>query len=564
MENKARLRRFLGLIRPEWTLILLATSAGIARFLIPLAVPWGIKLIIDEVLLESSATGSWFRLHTIALSLIGLYILWAVFSFLRLYASGLAGNRIIFRLRHQLFQHLQNMSLAFFDQRKVGAIVSRVTSDIKAAENLVGYGVTATLMDLASLFVICWIICFLQWQLALLTFVLFPLHIVFSRIFSKRIRQHAYKVQSSIESLSGMLHEVFSGVFTLRSFTREKETEQAFLAEAKTHRDAMDLNFRDQAIGLTLTGFLSAVAPLCIIWVGGAFVLQGSLSVGSLVAFYGYVGLLYSPVSRLSELNVVIGTSLAALDRIYEVLDQPCDVQDSEDSLEAKNIEGNIEFDQVSFGYSDKQNLLEECSFKINAGEKVLITGKNGSGKSTLIRLLLRFYPVKKGIIRLDGKPIENYQLESFRKQFSVVAQNPILFSGSVLENVLLGNSEATEVDAISAAKKVGIHELIEGLPQGYSTVVGEKGLKLSGGERQRIAMARAYLKNAPIVILDEATSSVDAGSASLIKSKVHDLWPGKTVITIAHHTFEREDVDVMIELSSKKTNLYKTQKTIR
>lgn len=551
---RTRLSQFLSYVRPHRGLVLVAAAAGIVRYLIPLAVPWGIKILVDDVLARPGSPDGFFRLHWVIGSLLVAYLVWLAASYFRLYCSGLAGHRIIFDLRHRLFVHLQKMSLNFFERQQIGSIVSRMTDDIGKAQDVVGYGIIAALMDVTSVLAVTVILFRMHGQLALVSLALFPVYMWISRWFMRKMRESNRRIQENTAQLSGHLYEKFSGVSLVQSFSREWHEETVFLGHSKSYFDSLLDNVKLQAAGLSVTGFLVAVTPLVVIWYGGFHVLSGSLTLGELIAFYAYVGLLYTPVARLMDLSVVVSGAMAAVDRIFEVFDQHPEVSEKPTAVRMERAKGRLTFDGVSFAYENgRRNILREVNFDIGGGERVALIGSSGSGKSTILKLLLRFYDVTRGAVLVDGVDIRNLTLASLREQIALVTQEPILFSGTILENIQYGKMGASAEDAIRAAQAIHAHEFIMALPGQYGTRVGERGVMLSVGEKQRIAIARAFLKNAPILLLDEPTSALDDASASFIRRSLEDLRRGRTVLEVTHRMAAAEGADRVLRLDGGK-----------
>ena len=531
--------RFLKFVRPYSHLVIIATIAGILRYIIPLMVPWGAKVIIDDFLTGAPGLEHIWELHKLVGILVGLFLFWAFLSFIRLYFTGWTGHHIIFDLRSRLYEHVQRMSLEYFDRRKIGAIVSRMTHDMTACQQLVGVGVTAALMDVSSIVIIAIILLSMHWQLALVSFALIPGYVLLSRNFSKKIHKTSKSVHARMEQMSGHLYERLSGIALIQAFNRESEDKHYFDRGSRAYLNSAISNIQIQALGLSATGFLAAIAPLIVLWYGAVCVMGGTLTTGELVAFYAYIGLLYTPVSRLTELNMVIASSFAAMERIFEVFDVYSEVSQKKDAIEVKRVQGRISFKKLEFSYEGKETsrreVLRKVSFDVRAGERVILTGESGVGKSTLIKLLLRFYEVQKGSILIDDFDIRDMTLTSLRNQIAFVPQEPILFSGSIFENVRYGKPGATQKEVIDACRAVHAESFILSLPNGYQTQVGERGGKLSAGQRQRIAIARAYLKDAPILVLDEPTSALDPASTEAVLEGLAEIQKGRTCLMIAH-----------------------------
>lgn len=537
------LRRFLQYVGPYRGVIALALTFGVIRYLIPLVLPWTLKILVDEFLLPGAARRS-AQLHLLMGGLVGLYVVFAGVSYWRSYLSGLAGHSIIFDLRLQLYQHVQRMSLSFFDRQRIGAVVSRMVSDIASAQNFVGAAFVNTAMDLASVSAIILLLLIWHWKLALVALAVLPFYVWVSFVLTKRIREKSRSIHDQLQEISGDLHEQFAAISTIQAFTREELEERAFRRQSERFLDTVLANVRLQSIALGATGFLTAIGPILVLWVGATEVWAGRLTVGTLMAFYAYLGMLYQPVQRLTELNLILTQSLAAMDRIFEVFDTYPEVQESSGARRLDRVRGEIAFEEVGFSYDGGPPVLERFSLNIPVGQTVALVGPSGAGKSTLVKLLARFYDSTAGRLTIDGIDVRDVTLKSLRENIAIVAQEPILLSGTVAENLHYGKPDARPDDITRAARLAFADDFIERLPEGYDTQIGERGLRLSGGQRQRLAIARAFLRDAPIVLLDEPTSALDAESERLIKDALEQLLAGRTAVIIAHRLSTVEHAD--------------------
>jgi subfamily B ATP-binding cassette protein MsbA len=526
-------RKFLSYARPYRRLIALGTLCGLLKYNIPVLFPWVLKDVIDNLLSSSPPDTS--RIHMRLGFLLVLYVFWALITYLRTYFADRAGQMMIFDLRADLYAHLQRMSLGFFEKRKVGSIGSRLLTDIALAQNFVSSVFTNSVMDLSALAVITVLLFWMNWQLALVSVALLPLYVLLNKIFKKRIRATSKLAQQKMEEIAGDVQEKLGGISIIQSFTREKAEEAHFARENRTYLFHRFTNVRNHAVALSIIGFITSVAPILVVWYGAMQVVGAHLTVGELAAFYAYLGMFYQPLNRLSDLNLLLANSQSAIERIYEFFDTAPDVVDLPGARDVAIRRGTIEFSGVSFGYDPSRRVLENIDLLIPAGSIVALVGKSGAGKSTFIKLIPRFYDVTEGTITIDGVPVRDFRLKSLRSQISLVPQDPMLFSGSIFENILMGRQDATEGEVFLAAEAANALEFIERLPGRYDADIGEGGVRLSGGQKQRIALARAFLKDAPILILDEATSSLDAESEALIQEALARLMQGRTTLIIAH-----------------------------
>jgi ABC-type multidrug transport system fused ATPase/permease subunit len=580
-QSRSALLRFLGYVAPHKWYIVGAALAGILKFVIPLAFPLALKYVADVILARDPAAiaestnrlvDRWCaavlhaapgvgtgaadagagRLMVVGVTMLILYAVLGIASFCRSYWAGQAGHRLIFDLRYALYQHIQSMSHSFFDQRRSGAIVARFVSDIQLAQNFVGSALTNVWMDSAALGFVVWILFVLEPRLAWVALGVIPFYVALIRYFSPRIKAASLSVQEMLEDFSGDLQETIAAAATVKAFGREQHEARRFYASSQT---LLDLTLRNVALSsasMATTTWLTSVAPLLVVWAASTMILHGTMSVGTMIAFYAYLGSLYLPLQRFSELSVVISNSLAAIDRIFEFFDIRPEVIDAADARRLDRVAGRVTFRDVTFSYAGRDGHPALCGVNLDVapGETVALVGRSGAGKSTLVALIPRFYDPGAGAVCLDGVDVRHVTLASLRAQIGIVPQDPILFSGTLQENLLYGKPDATEAELLAATRAANADEFIVQLPEGYDTLVGERGLRLSGGQRQRIAIARAFLKNPPILILDEATSALDSESENLIHDALRRLMQGRTTVIIAHRlsTVINADRIVVIE----------------
>ncbi|HYN87883.1 MAG TPA: ABC transporter ATP-binding protein [Ardenticatenaceae bacterium] len=542
-ENKqSNFIRFLSYVRPYRTYILLAAIGGIAKFTVPLLVPEVTRYLLDQVYLNAALSQAE-KLRQLYLSVGGLTALfifvWTPLTYVRHYYAGKAGHRSVFDLRLDLYYRILRMSASFFDRNKSGSIVARLISDIELAQNLVGSALTNVWMDLAALLLILYFLLRIDAGITIVALSTFPIYIYFFRRLQTEIKSSSAQVQEEIASISGNIQEKIAGSRVVHAFAQEKREHKAFHEESeKLFLTAMRRIYY-QSLNMTVTGIITQLAPLIVILFGGYQVITGRLSVGELVAVGMYLAPLYTPLQRFSELNVVLGNSMAALDRIFEIMDQKPEILDRPDAIRLEAIRGEVAFERVHFSYkredAEEGPVLEEISFTARPGQKIALVGPSGSGKSSLISLIPRFYDVDAGAVRIDGHDVRDVKQRSLRRHIGMVLQNPILFSGTIRGNLLYGRPEATDQEIVAACKAANAYDFIRTLPDGFATEVGEGGVFLSGGQRQRLTIARAFLTDPKILILDEATSALDAESERLIQEALKRLMVGRTAFIIAH-----------------------------
>lgn len=531
--------RFLRYVAPYKRYVILAVIGGIVKFTVPLLVPQVTQTLLDDVFLnEALSTNDKLRaLWTQAGGLMLIFIIiWTPFTFMRHYYSGKAGQKSVFDLRCDLYYRILRMSASFFTRNKSGGIVSRLISDIQLVQNLVGTALTNIWMDLSALVVILFFLFRIDWQITLVALATFPFYLYVFRMFQSRIRRSTYQVQEEISIMSGNAQEKIAGSTVVRAFTQEKHEEKSFFQDSEHLFNSEMQRIRYQSTSTATTGLLTRLAPLIVLLYGGYSVISGRLSIGELVAVTMYLTPLYLPLERFTELNVVLANSLAALDRIFEIIDEKPEITDKKDAKPLTNVSGNVHFNNVSFRYDPHSpEVLNNISFTAQAGQKIALVGPSGSGKSTIISLIARFYDPTQGTISIDQQPLTNLKQKSLRQNIGMVLQSPILFSGTIRENILYGKPKATETEIKNACKAANALEFIAALPDGFDSQVGEGGALLSGGQRQRITIARAFLKDPKILILDEATSALDSESERLIQSALERLMEGRTTFIIAH-----------------------------
>jgi ABC-type multidrug transport system fused ATPase/permease subunit len=544
------LTRFLVYARPHRARILLTTALGIVKYTIPLVFPWLLKEIIDELLTGPPAADAAARLGTWMLGILALYGVWAAVVYWRSALSGVTAQRIMFDLRAALYAHLQRLSLGFFSRRRIGAIASHLLGDVGQAQQFVGAIFTNVWMDLAALGVIATILVHMDWRLAAIALLVLPVYVAVQKAVGRRLRETSRRRRAALEEMAGGLHERVGAIPVIQAFTRERLESLRFRRECRQYLREALANERTNALATAATSLLTVAAPALVVWYGGLLVLRGELTLGQLTAFYAYLGLLYQPLNRLSDLNVLVANSLAAMERIFALLDVETEVPDAGARTDLGRVRGEVAFHRVTFGYG-AEPVLREVSLRVPAGRAVALVGASGAGKSTMVRLLPRFYDVTGGRITIDGVDLRDVALRTLRRQIAIVSQEVILFSGSARENIAYGRPGATEAEIVAAARAAHAHEFICRLPEGYDTPIGESGVRLSGGQKQRLAIARAFLKDAPVLILDEATSSLDSGSENLVQDALRRLTRGRTTLVIAHRLSTVVHADQIVVLDA-------------
>ena len=535
--------RFLRYVWPYRFYVAAGAVGGIVKFGVPLLVPEVTRHLLDEVYLNPALTADE-KLHELVINVGGLaaifIVFWAPLTYIRHYYAGKAGQKSVFDLRCDLYYRILRMSATFFDHNKSGGIVSRLISDIQLAQNLVGSALTNIWMDLASLVLILYFMLRIDFEVTVVSLSTFPVYIYFFRKLRDQIRTSSHQVQEELATMSGNVQEKIAGSRVVHAFTQEKSEEQHFLHDSEKLFSTTMRRVYWQSWNMTVSGAIVQIAPLIVMLYGGYRIIDGTLSVGELVAIGMYLTPLYTPLQRFSELNIVFANSMAAVDRVFEIMDQKPEIHDMPGAIELDRVEGRVQFEDVHFAYPNMEDeepgpVLRDISLTVEPGQIVALVGPSGAGKSTVISLIPRFYDVDTGRVRIDGHDVRAVTVKSLRRHVGMVLQQPILFSGPVIDNIRYGKPKASEVEVIAACKAANAYDFIRQLPKGFDSEVGEGGNFLSGGQRQRVTIARAFLKDPRILILDEATSSLDSESEKLIQSALERLMVGRTTFIIAH-----------------------------
>jgi ATP-binding cassette subfamily B protein/subfamily B ATP-binding cassette protein MsbA len=491
---------------------------------------------------------------TLTLIALGVYLVKAGLQFVRSYMAHIAGWGVVADLRKLVYNHLQKLNLRFYEDKQTGQMMSRVVNDTDLYEQLIAHAVPELIVNVLTFAGVGAVLLSLNWKLTLFSMLPIPLIIFSLRLYAKRVRPAFVFRQKELGELNAILNDNISGIREIKAFTQESVALEKVGKRVEHYRVSLLKALKLMATFHPFVEFTSSLGTLVVIYFGGRLVVEGGLPIADLVAFFLYLDLFYQPVRNLSVAWESVQTALAASDRVSELLqEQPEPLHQADDIVLDEPVKGDIKFDNVFFHYSGGGNILEEINLDIPAKSVVALVGPTGVGKSTMVSLLPRFYDVSQGQITLDGHDIRNIELESLRRQISIVLQDVFLFHGTVRENLLFGRPDASEEEMIAAAKTANAHEFITQLQNGYDTLIGERGVKLSGGQKQRISIARAILKDAPILILDEATSAVDTETELLIQQALERLMVGRTVILIAHRLSTIRNADQIVVLEGKR-----------
>ena len=528
------------LFRGVCAAICTAIAAGGTAYL-----PWIIKDMVDQVLKEKDVA----MLNYIVISIIVVFVIRGIAYYGQSYLMNYVGQRVIIDIRKAVFEKLQRLSLSFYDKNKTGTIMSYVTNDVNALQSAMVENVVEMVTESVILITSIVMMIYLDWKLFLVTFSTFPIVLLFIDQFGKRIRKSGSRIQEVTADITSVLQETVSSARVIKSFVREDYEINRF---DKENLNNFRANMKYAQLSATLTPtieFVAAVGVTIILWYGGNSVINGSITAGSLVAFLTYAVNISNPIKRLSRVIGNIQKALAAAQRVFDVLDLPETIKNTPDAKALPPVKGKVRFDHVSFSYDPGEEVLSDVSFDVKPGEMVAFVGPSGAGKSTVASLLPRFYDVNDGSISIDGTDIRGVTLNSLREQVGIVPQETILFNGSVYDNILYGRLDATKEEVEAAAKAANAHNFIMELPDGYNTMLGDRGVNISGGQRQRISIARAILKNPQILILDEATSALDTESERVVQEALDRLMVGRTSFVIAHRLSTIKNADKIMVL---------------
>lgn len=503
-----------------------------------------IKPAMDDIFLSKDAV----TLKWLPIAVIVIYMLKGICSYSQTMLMNFIGLRIVADLRNRLYRQIQNQSLTFFTKNPTGILMSRITNDVNLIQAAVSDAVTSLLKDSFMLIGLVFVIFYRDWQLAVIATFIFPLAIYPIAKFGSRLRHFATRTQVTMGSLSTLLQETISGARIVKAFGMEEYENKRFAGE---NERLFKLNLKSiSIIGLSspFMEFLGGLGIAAIVYYGGYQVINGNSTPGTFFSFMAALIMLYEPVKRLTNVNNTIQQGIAAAKRVFEILDTVPDIRNAAHAVALPRISNHIDVQDVNFRYEETP-VLKHVNLKIRAGEIVAFVGMSGGGKTTLLNLIPRFYDVNEGRILIDERDIREVTIESLRQQIGIVTQQTILFNDTVKNNIAYGDINKAEAEIIAAAKAANAHDFITNLPKGYDTVIGEQGAKLSGGERQRISIARALLKDAPILILDEATSSLDTEAEIEVQDALETLMHGRTTLIIAHRLSTIRNADRIIVL---------------
>jgi subfamily B ATP-binding cassette protein MsbA len=552
----------IGFLRPHWKALALALLAVAFEAATDLLEPWPLKIVLDY-LLQSKPPPAWMSamvgwighdklavLNFAVLAVAVIAVVGALSSYLEKYLTTSVGQWVMHDLRRTLYHHIHRLSLAEHDEKRTGDLISRVTSDIEAIQSFITTALLGIVASFLTLLGIVGVMFYLNWRFTLISLSIAPVLFVVVYFFTRRIKEASRDVRRKESDLLSIVEEVLSSIRVVKAFAREDYEEHRFERQSLENVE-MALVARSIKMKLSpIVELVVATGTCLVLGYGARLVLAGQLTPGELVVFLLYLGKMYKPMRDLSKMTDTVSKAAVGFERIREVLETESGMRDLPGARRAPRFKGRIEFDKVSFGYTQDQVILKDVSFEIEPGQVAAFVGPTGGGKSTLISLVARFYDPLSGEVRIDGTNIRNYTMKSLRQQMSFVLQETLLFHAPVWQNIAYGRPEANRAEIIQAAKLANAHEFIEKMPEEYDTMVGERGVTLSGGQRQRIAIARAVIRNTPILILDEPTSGLDAASEQAVFEALDRLMEDKTCIVIAHHlaTIRRAEIIFVVK----------------
>src|SRR5437773_1364042 len=554
--------RITDLLYPHWLTLTLAFIAVIGESITDLLEPWPLKMVFDYVF-GSKAMPNWLAgvvsfigtdklsiLNFAVLAVITIAIFAAISSYFEKYLTTSVGQWVMHDLRRVLYGHIQRLSLSYHDQKRTGDLISRVTSDIDAVQSLISNVMLGVLVNVLTLIGMVLVMFYLNWQFTLIALLVAPGLFLVVYHYTHRIKKASRAVRRQEGEVVSVLEEVLSSIRVVKAFAREDYEQKRFEQES---RQSVEKALQARSIKAKLPPIVEiivACGTCLVLWYGARLVLAGGLTSGELLVFLLYLGKMYKPMRELSKMTDTISKAAVGWERIRAVLENEMQVRDLPGAKPAPRFKGRIEFDRVNFSYNETQPVLKDLSLKIQPGQLAALVGPTGAGKTTIVSLLPRFYDLTSGKVSIDGIDIRRFKIKSLRRQISFVLQESLLFRAPVWQNIAYGKPEASHDEIVRAAKLANADEFIDRMPDGYDTMIGERGVTLSGGQRQRIAIARAIIRDAPILILDEPSAGLDSASEKLVFDALGNLMTGKTSIVIAHRlaTVRRADVIFVID----------------
>jgi len=546
IQIRQRHKRILGYIRQSWGKLALAMVCMLGVSATTSGTAFIVKPILDDIFMKQNER----MLLLMPMVVLVIYAFRGLAMFGQEFLMHYVGENIIKQLREDLYNKISDLPLSFFQREKTGVLMSRITNDVNIIKNMVSTAVTGALRDTFTIIGLVFVIFYRDWQLALLAMVVLPVAFFPIYEFGRRIRRFSTRSQESMADLNAFLHETFVGNKIVKAFGMEPREKSRFFDKNRRYYRYEIKTFRVKALSSPVMEILGGVGMALVIWYGGYGVIHGESTPGTFFSFMAAVMMMYAPVKKLSKLNNAIQRGMAAADRVFDILETESDIQEPINPRSMPNPPHTVSFDHVGFEYGPDNPVLRDINLKIHPGERVGIVGTSGGGKTTLVNLLPRFYDPTAGAVRIGGIDIREFSVAELRSRIAIVTQEPILFNDTVRANIAYGTESASQDQILEAARAAYLYDFIHELPEGMETVIGELGGRLSGGQKQRMCIARALLKDAPILILDEATSALDAEAEELVQKALENLMQGRTSFVIAHRLSTIVDADRIIVLS--------------
>ncbi len=542
--NNSAFKLFLRMLLGPYKFVSVAAVVSVVVFAaLGLVMPWMLKIIIDRVL----GTGDVGLLWVIIGAIAGIYLAREIFMYISHFLIYYLSQKVMFDVRRILFKHLQSLSLRFYEEYRTGKLISNIITDVQRLEQMTVNVMNVLSVNSFSIVFITIVLFVINPKLAMIAFVLMPLQFVNFLYFKQALNRDNMILSEKMSMLSANLAETISGIRIVKSFAQERAENRYFVSQLRPVMSSA-MNFLVNTIYCwVFSDFISGLCTIITIGAGGTMVIRGTMSIGDFVAFYSYLGMLVNPIVQLSGLSSCFSNGMTGAERIAKLLDTVPEIKDCENPVILDEIKGQIDFNNVSFAYGDDKMVVKQFSLEIKPGQKVAFVGPSGSGKTTIASLLLRFYDVSAGAIKVDNHDIRSLKLDDYRSRIGVVMQEPFLFSGSIEDNIAYAKKDATQEEIRNAARMANVEEFVRGLEKGYKSELGENGTSLSGGQKQRVAIARAILKNPRILILDEATSALDTVSEYLVQDALDNLMRNRTTIIIAHRLSTVKNADMIV-----------------
>ncbi|RSL17151.1 subfamily B ATP-binding cassette protein MsbA [Edaphobacter aggregans] len=557
--------RFVGgLIRPYRSTLAVILLCMLVETAMSLATPWPLKIILDNVIGDHKLT-PWLhhllhpmlergdKLHVAALAAVALVLIAIVgsaASYIDNYYTESVGQWVAHDLRMRLYQHLQRLSLRYYSTHETGTILSTLTADIQTIQGFASSSTLSILVDLLTILCMLGLMFWLNWDFTLIAVAVTPFLLLFVSRFKKAVKKATHEVRKEQSAILAVAQQDLESIQVVKAFGQEKVEEKLLFDVSEATVGAA---LKARSIKALLSPVVNITVALCtavVLWRGAALILAGSMTIGELTVYLAYLAKFFKPVKDLATTTNAVAQAAVGAERIRSILDTDAVIPENPDGLEPETLAGEIEFDHIAFGYDADNPILTDLNLKIKPGQFVGIVGPTGAGKSTVVSLIPRFYDVQSGTVHIDGHDVREYKLKPLRDQIGYVLQDTVLFRGTILENIAFGRPDATKDEIIAAAKLANAHDFIMAMPNGYDTLVGDRGSTLSGGQRQRIGIARVMVRNSPILLLDEPTAALDSESEKLVIDALEKLMKGKTVIAIAHRLSTIRDADQIVVIA--------------